>query len=424
MVGGADSGGCPLSTLNLGLAVVGALVLVVGLFSGPLKRSPLSAPMVALLAGVLLGPGLLDLLEVASWGRQETILEQAARLTIAISLMGIALRLPPGYPFRRWRSLAVVLGPLMISMWLVSGVLTYLILGLPFWVAMLVGAVVTPTDPVVSSTIVTGDVAERNLPARLRHLLSGESGANDGLAYPLVLLPILMIERPPGEAVLHWLGVTVLWEVGGALLLGALLGYTAGRLLDWTERKGDIEPPSYLAYTLALSLLVLGATKLLGTDGVLAVFAAGIALNMVVSTETRNEEERVQEAINRFFVLPVFLLLGLTLPWGEWLELGWAGVALVVAILLLRRLPAMLALNPLLETTGGRRDALFLGWFGPIGVAALFYANLALHETGAREVWVVASLVITASIVAHGASAAPLTRLYGRRGGSSGGRED
>lgn len=406
-----------MTELNLALAIVGGLVLLVGLLSGPIKRSLLSAPLIALSIGVLAGPAGLGLLDLAAWGKQETILEQAARLTVAISLMAIALRIPSGYPFKNWRSLAVMLGPVMTLMWLASGLLAYLILGLPFWLAMLIGAVVTPTDPVVSSTIVTGDMAERKLPARLRNLLSAESGANDGLAYPFVFLSILMLERPASEALGHWLTATVLWEVLAAVIMGAILGYTAGWLLQLAKDRQIIEEPSYLAYTIALSLLVLGATKLAGTDGILAVFASGIALNMAVDTETDTESERVQEAVNRFFILPIFVLLGLALPWEQWLELGWKGPALVGAILLLRRLPAVLMFGPLLRKTrqvSGAHDALFLGWFGPIGVAALFYATLSVREAGADEAWVVGSLIICASVLVHGISAAPLTNLYAR----------
>ena len=135
---------------------------------------------------------------------------------------------------------------------------------------------------------------------------------------------------------------------------------------------------------------------------------------MALDTEDQTQEERMQEAVNRFFVLPVFVLLGLALPWEGWLELGWAGLLLVAAVLLLRRLPAVLAVTPILPQARGLRDALFLGWFGPIGVAALFYASLSLREIGAEDVWVVGSLAICASILVHGVSAAPLTRLYGR----------
>ena len=403
-----------MSELNIGLAAVGGMVLVIGLLSGSIRRSFLSEPLVALLVGVLVGPAALGLLDPAGWGSEEVILEQAARLTLAISLMGVALRLPKREPFHGWRSLAVLLGLVMPLMWLTSGLLVYLILGLPFLVALLVGAVVTPTDPVVSSTIVTGELAEENLPERLRYTLSGESGANDGLAYPFVLLPILLLSRPPGEAISHWLTHTLLWEVGAAVVFGALVGYGAGRFLEWAQAKGTMERTSFLAYTLALSLAVLGAAKLLGTDGVLAVFVAGLAFDAAVSESDRAEEERVQEAVNRFFILPIFVLLGMTIPWKGWLELGWVGLLLALAVLLLRRLPAVLALRPLLGRVRGTRDALFLGWFGPIGVAALFYANLAVREAGVEEAWVIGSLIICASILVHGLSATPLTRLYGR----------
>ncbi len=94
--------------------------------------------------------------------------------------------------------------------------------------------------------------------------------------------------------------------------------------------------------------------------------------------------------------------------------MGWAGLLLALAVLLLRRLPAVLALKPLLGRVGGTRDALFLGWFGPIGVAALFYATFSVNKAGVEEAWVIGSLIICASIIVHGLSATPLTRLYGR----------
>lgn len=409
-----------MSALNIALLTIGGLVLVIGLLSDPLKRSLLSLPMIGLLAGILLGPGVSGLLDVAKWGNQHLILEEAARLTLGIALMGVALRLPKGDPFRRWKSLLVLLVLVMPFMWLSSGLLTFLILGVPFWVALLVGAVVTPTDPVVASTIVTGNMAEENLPERVRHTLSGESGFNDGLAYPFVFLPILMLAHPPEKALTDWLIHTVLWEVGMAVVVGALVGYAAGWLLEWAEAKDTIEQTSFIAYTLALSLAVLGGAKLIGTDGILAVFVAGLAFDMAVQGSERAQEQRVQEAVNRFFILPIFVLLGLTLPWEQWLGLGWAGLALVVAVLLFRRLPAVLALNPLLGRVRGLQDALFLGWFGPIGVAALYYATLSVRETGAEIAWVAGSLIITASIVVHGVTAAPLTRLYGRKAGNGG----
>ncbi len=115
----------------------------------------------------------------------------------------------------------------------------------------------TPTDPVVASAIVTGGTAERNLPARLRHTISAESGFNDGLALPFVLLPVLLLMRPPEEALSHWLTHTILWEVAAGAAVGALIGYVAARALRWAEAKETMEHTSLLTVSLALSLTVL-----------------------------------------------------------------------------------------------------------------------------------------------------------------------
>jgi NhaP-type Na+/H+ or K+/H+ antiporter len=405
-----------MSSLNLALVAAGGLVLGLGLISGFLRQHPISDPIVALSVGVFLGPAMLGLLNISEWGEQTILLEETSRLSLAISLMGVALRLPKGYFKKHWRSLGLLLGLLMPLMWFCSGLLVYGFLDLPFWVALLVGAVVTPTDPIVATSIVTGRIAEKHLPKRLRYFLSAESGANDGLAYPIVLLPILVLTKPPASAVSQWLLHAILWEVGFAILFGAFLGYGAGWLLQRAEAKQTIDKRSFLSYTLALSLLTLGATRLLGSDGILAVFVAGLAFDYLICASERAEEERVQEAVDRFFTLPIFLLLGLALPWSQWWQLGWRGGLLAIAILLLRRIPALFVLSPFTpELKKKLPDTLFLGWFGPIGIAALYYANFAIRHTGFDQIWAISSLVISASIIAHGVSATPLTKLYGKQ---------
>lgn len=126
------------------------------------------------------------------------------------------------------------------------------------------------------------------------------------------------------------------------------------------------------------------------------------------------EERRIQEAVVRFFTLPIFIVFGAVLPLQDWWALGWKALAIVAAILLLRRLPAMiLAGGPLARLR--RKETLFLGWFGPLGAAALYYATLGVRRTGFEEIWVIGSLVIAASITIHGLTATPFSRLYGRR---------
>jgi NhaP-type Na+/H+ or K+/H+ antiporter len=222
-----------------------------------------------------------------------------------------------------------------------------------------------------------------------------------------------MLKRNPTEALSHWFVHVLLWEVIGAVLCGAIFGYVAGRLLKLAERKKTIENSSFLGYGIALSLTVLGAAKLIGTDGILAVFVAGLAFGDVIGGQQRAEEDNVQEAINRFFTLPIFILLGLTIPWQQWWSLGWWKlVILIVTVLLLRRIPAILLTQRLIQPVKNIPEALFVGWFGPIGVAAIFYAGYCLRRTGVEEVWLVCSLMICASIFAQGLSATPLTKLY------------
>jgi NhaP-type Na+/H+ or K+/H+ antiporter len=403
-----------MSELFLGLTVVGALVIGLGLLSRSFEHLPLTGPMAALLVGAAMGPQALDLLHPGAWGEVDTIIEHGARLTIAIGLMAIALRLPPDYFLRHVRTLAIMLLFVMPAMALSAGLLVYALLGLPLLLALLVGALLCATDPIVSTSIVTGRVAERILPARLRNLLLGESGANDGLAFPLVWLPILLIAHEAQAAGQQWLLHTLLWQVGGSVLLGALLGCVAGRLLVIAEKHHAIEVTSLLAYTIALTLLTLGVGELLHTNAILAVFVSGILFGRAVGERERGQEERVQEAINGFFTLPIFVLVGLTIPWQGWAELGWQGAALAALILLLRRLPAVLLAHGSAPAIRSTPDALFIGWFGPIGIAAIFYAMVATKHTGNPMLWHLTTLVVCASVLVHGMTAAPCIFLYER----------
>jgi NhaP-type Na+/H+ or K+/H+ antiporter len=146
----------------------------------------------------------------------------------------------------------------------------------------------------------------------------------------------------------------------------------------WAERKEILERTSLLTISLALSLAVLGAAELAGTNGVLAAFVAGVAFNAVTTNDAREGQEKIQEAITRFFVLPIFVLLA-------------------AAVLFLRRPPAVLALEPLPGSLGSTKDLLFLGWFGHVGAATFYYATYASRETGIEEVWTVSSLIVCAS---------------------------
>lgn len=404
-----------MSEFNLALAIAGVTVLGLGLYSRPLNRSIFSLPLLAFLIGLVVGPSMVGLLHPGQWGDEMKILEEATRLTLGVSLMGIALRIPADFVFRHWRSLAVLLGLGMPLMCMASSVLAWGFLEVGMLAALLVGAAVCATDPVVASSIVTGGVAKENLPGRFRHTLSAESALNDGLALPLVMIPVLLLTKSTSSAWSEWVLHVMVWQVGGSILFGALLGYAAGWALRIAEDRGLIDQPSFLVTTLALTLVALGLGKVLGTDSILAVFATGVAFDQQVEGQDRAEEANIQEAVNLFFTLPVFILFGLMAPVEKWQALGWSGIGLVIAVLALRRLPIILLLRPWIERWRDMKVALLAGWFGPIGVSALFYALLIHHKTGDEKAWVAGSLLVAASLFAHGMTAAPVGKAYGRR---------
>ena len=397
-----------MDPFNVAVAVLGALVLGLGLVSGRLARSAAPPTLLALVAGVALGPvgvGLIDPLGADHY----LWVERATRLVLAVGLVSVALRIPAAYVRRHWRTAAVLVGLGMPLMWAASTVVVHLALGLDWTLAALIGAIVTPTDPVAATPIVTGSVAEEHLPDRLRHTVSLESGANDGLGYLLVLLPLLLLTEPAGEAMSHWLTHTLLWEVGAATALGLGVGWAGGRALHAAEARDLIEDDWRLVYTVALSLLAVGVGRLVHSDELLVAFAAGAAFVQVVGEEDRAGEERGQEAVNRFFAVPFFALLGTALPWGQWAAFGWRGVAMAAGVLLLRRPPVVLLLRPLLPDVRDWRETLFVGWFGPIAVAAVYYAALVTHRLGETVVWDAVTLVVAVSVVVHGVTAVPVT---------------
>lgn len=403
--------------LNLILLIIGSLVLFLGAISKLIRKWNFSQPFIALMVGFLLSSVELDIFNPGFWNHY--ILQEAARISIAIGVMGVALKVPYAYAFKNWRSIAPMLTIVMTFMWVMNSLLIYWILGFGFIVALLVGAIMTPTDPILSASILSGRVAEKNIPEKLRNLISVESASNDGLGYPFVLLPILLMTYRPQEALTYWLMHTILWEVVGAVILGAIIGYIAGYLLKTALSKKTIDESSYVTYTLALSLIVLSSVKLLGADGILAVFAAGTVFSTTSTVGQRLDEDRVVEGVDLFFTTPIFTLLGLVAPWQEWMKLGLEGLLVAFLILLLHRIPILYLIKPIVPNIRSNLDVLFAGWFGPVGVAAFYYSQFAMTETGIEKIWPIISLVICVSVVLHGMTATYFTKLYGKYSKSS-----
>ena len=394
-------------------------MLISALLRAKLTRLCVTLPMVAVAAGIAIGPAGLGVVRPDAWQVDPMrLLEEAARLVVALSLMHIAIHLPAGYPKRGWRGTSILLFAGMPLMWALAALAGWLTLGdVGLLVVVLVTACCTPTDPVLSATIVTGKLARRHLPTRVRHLVYAESAANDGLAYPFVFLPLLALLNEPADAWGHWLTITLPWQVVGATAIGLGLGLAAGYLQRVAGRRGWTESDDLTVMTLALTLTVVAAMELVETDSVLAVFAAGLGFRHLVSGQLEGQEETIQRVVLDLVQLPTFVLLGAMLPWGLWYQWGWRGVAFGVLLLLVRRPPSVALLLPWLRLTGQLRtwrEAAFVGWFGPVGIAAIYYATLcrrALGE-GGEAVWALVSLAVLASVVLHGVTSYPLTRAF------------
>ena len=178
--------------------------------------------------------------------------------------------------------------------------------------------------------------------------------------------------------------------------------------------KKTIDESSYVTYTLALALIVLSSVKLMGADGILAVFVAGTTFGTTSTAKERLDEDRVVEGVDLFFTIPIFTVLGIVAPWQEWIKLEWEGLILAFLILLLHRISILYIIRPLVPNIKSNLDVLFAGWFGPVGVAAFYYAQFSMIETGMEELWPIVSMVICASIILHGVTATYFTKLYGK----------
>jgi len=396
-------------SLDVVLTAVGVSGAIVAALSLRIRRMPVSEPLIGLVIGILLGREVLGALRLPTLLENHALLHEATRLLLALSVMAVALRYPIRDARQQLRPVLILLIVVMPVMALASAGLALAVLGVPVAAAVLLGAAICPTDPVLASSVVTGEPAEQDIPSRNRQVLSLESGANDGLALPFVLAAIALAgPLTGGEAVLE-----SLWQVLAAVFLGIAGGLLGARALRIGEDHGAAENSSAIMFTLVLALGVLGGAGLLKADGILAVFVAGLAFNAASTGADRAGAVSIDEAINRFAVLPVFVLLGAMLPWEVWTELGWRGPALAVAVLLLRRIPVVCLLRRGLRV--GRPDALYLGWFGPIGVSALFYLTLEADRLGVDPVVLAAgALVVAVSTAAHGLTSAPGRVLYRR----------
>ena len=390
------------------LAVVAVLVIGLMLVSGRLRRSVATAPMLAVVAGVLLGPvaGILPTSAV------EGGVLLLAQLTLALVLFVDATRVDLGLARRSGivplRMLVVGL-PLVVALGTLLG---SLVLGLSASVAFVLACVLAPTDAALAQPLLTDD----RVPRQVRQVVNVESGLNDGLVTPFLAVALVLVDLVEGPAGLGGVALTVVRLVGGGLLVGVLAGGGVGaalRAVDWHT----LQPAARQVGTAAVPLLAYTVADLVGGNGFVAAFVAGVAFATVVPDA--HELVEYGEDTGELLSLLTFLALGAAFADAAVAVLDERVVLYAALSLTLVR---MVPITVSLLGTGLRRDTvLLLGWFGPRGLATIVFAlevlELAREDADASGglVFGVAALVTVGSVFLHGLSAAPLAAAYGRR---------
>ena len=260
--------------------------------------------------------------------------------------------------------------------------------------AFLVGAVLSPTDPVVTSTVVTS----RNVPAIIRHTLNLESGLNDGLALPFVLFFLVLAEDEGGAAA----------EAGklvGEVLVGALIGIAVALIGAWSLRHppgGRVSLKYEGVFGLGLAFVAFGLAEATYGNGLIAAFVAGIAL-AAVRIELPVTFTRFNETVSGAFQVMTFVVFGALIVTTGWFSGSTLALAAFVAFALVVARPVAVLLS-FIGVGLPRSQKLFIAWFGPKGVASMLFVLLVANSTVVHETLVfdIASFVILASIIAHG----------------------
>lgn len=194
------------------------------------------------------------------------------------------VQLPSRYLWDQKKSLGLLLGPGMCGMWIVSSLLIWaLVPDIPYIWALAIAACVTPTDPVLSSSIVKGKFADKNIPRELQRIIIAESGANDGLGYPFLFLPLYLLKYThgpqatggAGKAIGLWFHESWAYTILLSIVYGIVVGWIAKELLHWAEEHSFVDRESFLVFAITLALFIVGTVGLIGSDDVLACFVAG-----------------------------------------------------------------------------------------------------------------------------------------------------
>jgi sodium/hydrogen antiporter len=381
-------------------AFLGALLIIGALASGLAQRSFLSLAALFVLAGFVVGDGGF---EWVSFQAQSGFVEDLAFVALIVILFRDGLEVEGEMLQKAWH---LPLRKLAIAMPVTAGIValaTHLLIGLSWTESLLLGALLSPTDPVLTSNIVTNP----RVPRLVRHSLNLESGLNDGLALPAVLT-FLAALGAESQNFVWWR--FVLQDVGLGFLYGLVLGWLASWLMP-SEATRPLEHPipshQKSLYALGVAFATYGLTVLAPRgNGFIAVFVAAIVLGVRRPDLRLHFEQRADEIVE-IVKLGIFVVFGSLLTLDALASNGWAALGLVaVTFLLARPLAVWIAL---VGTSVDRQTRLFMGWFGPKGVATMTFSLLVLdqHIANGERIFDLAALVVFCSIALHSLTDTP-----------------
>jgi sodium/hydrogen antiporter len=341
------------------------------------------------------------------------LIERAAELAVIVALFSAGLRLDRPLGWSGWRSTALLIGIVMPLT--IAGVALFAstAMGLSLGAAVILGAVLAPTDPVLADDVQVGPPGEKD-EDEAPFALTSEAGLNDGLAFPFVFLGVFIAGSEGTGWLADWVLADVLYAIPGGIAIGALAGNGLGRLVEFNHRRGWLLKDFDGWIAIAGVLAIYGLAEVAGTYGFLAAFAGGLAFRRHEHhAEHHGRVHTGAEMVEKVGELALVLLLGSTVTLTGLAEPGLAGWLLIPALLLLIRPAAVMlafARSPL-----DVRERAFIGWFGIRGIGSFYYAAVAisagvLTASEAETIYWTAIVVAGASIILHGVTSTPASQ--------------
>lgn len=375
-----------------------SFVLLFGLVSKYIKNNLfISEPLVSVVAGIVLGHHALDVFET-NYVYSKVMMYNFSRIVLCIQTMTVAMSLPRNYVVEKWQSiffLVVVVGVIKCSF---SFCLIYLFGNYNKATSWSLASCLTPTDPILSSSIVQGKLAMKLVPERIRLLLSAESGINDGMGIFLLFFGLDLLRNSLSKGIYPFIVDNLLLRVLVSALVGLSVGVLSRQGLKYCYSKRLVGVESFLIHGVVLTVFSMAFMELIGGSELICIFFAGIMFSFDEWFVLETKNSRLQEITDTVLSTSFFLFFGSRIDFARFTV---PSMAISLIIIFIRRPLICWLMYRHIPDLKSPKEALFVGWFGPIGVGALYYALLTdkIQETLTIDF---VSCTVFLSVLIHG----------------------